>query len=116
MIQIQITCEKPEELKNALEELLKQLSGSANQPQKVEPEKTNASHAQPEKADAAKEPATGNEPSIDVCRSVYFEAKKRGVSNDEIKKVLTSMGAEKISSIPENKRATFVEAVRAMGR
>lgn len=115
MIQISITCEKAEQLKNELESLLKQLGGKAQQTAKAEPEKPKAAQAQPEKADGTKESA-GNEPDIDVCRSVYFDAKKRGVSNDEVKSVLASLGADKISGLSEGKRSAFVEAVRSMGR
>lgn len=113
MIQIQITCEKPEELKDALEGLLRQFGG-----QPTEAVKEAAPEAKPEQAKQREEPRREDQewPDIDVCRSIYFDAKKRGVPNDEVKKVLTSLGAEKISSIPEDKRAAFVEAVRAMGR
>lgn len=115
MIQISITCEKAEQLKDELESLLKQLGGKAQQTAKAEPEKPKAAQALLEKADGTNQ-AAGNEPGIDVCRSVYFDAKKRGISNDEVKKVLASLGAEKISSIPEGKRAAFIEAVKAMER
>lgn len=113
MIQIQITCEKPEELKDALKGLLRQFGSQA-----TAASKESAPEAKPEPAKQREEPRKEAQewPDIDVCRSIYFDAKKRGISNDEIKKVLTSLGAEKISSIPEDKRKAFVEAVRAMGR
>lgn len=53
-------------------------------------------------------PVEENEQSIDDCRIAYFTARERGISNEQIKNLLASLGVERISALPKDKRGQFV--------
>lgn len=53
-------------------------------------------------------------PSTDDCRLAYIDATHAGVTKAQIKAILNELSAEKITAIPEEKRETFINKVKAL--
>ena len=53
-------------------------------------------------------------PSTDDCRLAYIDATHAGVTKAQIKAILNELNVEKITAIPEEKRQTFIDKVKAL--
>lgn len=53
-------------------------------------------------------------PSIDACRLAYIEATHRGADKEKVKEILTELKVARITELPEEKRETFIDKVKAL--
>lgn len=53
-------------------------------------------------------------PTTDDCRLAYIDATHAGVSKEKVKEILSELKVERITAIPEEKRETFINKVKAL--
>ena len=53
-------------------------------------------------------------PSIDACRLAYIEATHRGADKEKVKEILTELKVARITELPEEKRETSIDKVKAL--
>lgn len=111
MIKLEIQAETIPELVKQVQELAKNFNEVREK--KVEEVKT-PSTSKETPAEKFVNEIKAEAPTTDDCRLAYIDATHAGVSKEKVKEILSELKVERITAIPEEKRETFINKVKAL--